>query len=686
MGPEVDSVTPTKGLMLKRYGYPRSGKAFERGVKVLRDTGRTLKYPVCAGAAANLGDQPMPLQPTRRQFLKLAGGSALGVVAGRALAAAPEPKRRPNVLFILADDLGWRDTSFTGSTFYETPNVERLAKRAMFFPNAYSASPFCSPTRASILTGLNPARIGITTPACHLPNEVLQASVREHAPAYAKRLECETATRLKLEYFTLTEALKSAGYATGHFGKWHLGPEPYDPLHQGFDVDVPHWPGPGPAGSYVAPWRFPNFKERTPGEHIEDRMGDEAVAFLEAHRDQPFFLNYWQFSVHAPFNAKTALIEKYRPKVDPNNPQKSPTYAAMVQSLDDNVGKMLAALDRLGLTDNTLIVFFSDNGGNMYNEIDGTTPTSNAPLRGGKGTLYEGGIRVPCFVVWPGGTKPGAVNESLVESTDFYPTLLEVLGIAPQAGQQFDGVSMVPALRGGLLDREVYCYFPHTVKVPDWIPPSVCVRKGDWKLFRVFCDGEHQEHRYELYNLKDDLSETTNLAERQPDRVKELDALLERFLTDTKAVVPKPNPNYRPGALQSVGGWRAGGNGHAALSLTDGLLHVVTTGNDPQFTTEETLDFPPGKYSFEVRMKTSAKGDGQFFFAGPSKQVVPGTYVLLKIKHDGEWRQYQVEKEAKEPVGLVRFDPCAGEGELDIEWMRLKKENGEVVKEWKFGR
>jgi arylsulfatase A-like enzyme len=609
----------------------------------------------------------------------------MGLVAGRTFAAAQQAKRRPNVLFILADDLGWRDTSFTGSTFYETPNVERLAKRGTFFPNAYSASPFCSPTRASILTGLSPARVGITTPACHLPNEVLQASVQERAPAYAKRLECDTATRLKQEYYTLAEALKDAGYATGHFGKWHLGHEPYDPLHQGFDVDLPHWPGPSPAGSFVAPWKFPSFRERTPGEHIEDRMGDEAVAFMEAHKEQPFFLNYWQFSVHAPFNAKAELIEKYRPKVDPNNPQKSPTYAAMVQSLDDNVGKLLDALDRLSLAENTVIVFFSDNGGNMYDKVDGTTPTSNAPLRGGKGTLYEGGVRVPCFVVWPGVTRGGTTNESLVESTDFYPTLLEILGVAPRPDQHFDGVSIVPALHGVALGREVYCYFPHATKVPECLPPSVCVRKDDWKLIRIFHDGEHQEHRYELYNLKEDLGETNNLAERQPDRVRELDALIERFLTDTKAVVPKPNPNYRPGALQSVGGWKAGGNGRAELSVKDGLLHVVTTGNDPQFTTEETLNFPPGSYTFELQMKTKAAGNGQVFFAGPSKQVVPGTFMPVTVKHDGEWHQYQVEKEVKEPVGLIRLDPCSGEGEQDIEWMRVKKASGEVVREWRFG-
>ena len=214
-------------------------------------------------------------------------------------------------------------------------------------------------------------------------------------------------TRLSTEYYTLPEALRDGGYATGHFGKWHLGHEPYSPLQHGFDVDIPHWPGPGPAGSYVAPWKFPDFDPDTPSEHIEDRMATEAVAFLQQHRNQPFFLNYWMFSVHAPFDAKKNLIDKYRTKVDPRDPQRCPTYAAMVESMDDAVGTLLDAIDRLGLTERTIIVLASDNGGNMYNEVEGERPTSNSPLRGGKATMYEGGVRGPCVVVWPGVVERG---------------------------------------------------------------------------------------------------------------------------------------------------------------------------------------------------------------------------------------------------------------------------------------
>ncbi|MCR4415941.1 MAG: sulfatase [Thermoguttaceae bacterium] len=470
----------------------------------------------------------------------------LAFLCSRSVAAEDS---KPNVLLILADDLGWSDTTLYGTTkFYQTPNIERLAQRGMTFTRAYSASPLCSPTRSAILTGLSPARTGITTPNCHLPHVVLEASPGKSAAANQKAIQPTPVSRLKTDYHTLAKLLKDAGYATGHFGKWHLGPEPYSPLQHGFDVDVPHWPGPGPAGSFVAPWKFPDFKERTPGEHIEDRMAQEAVAFMEKHKDHPFYLNYWQFSVHAPFDAKKALIEKYRARVNPSDPQRSPTYAAMVESMDEAVGTLLDTLDRLKIADRTIIIFTSDNGGNMYNEVDGTTPTSNAPLRGGKATMFEGGTRVPCVVLWPGITAAGARSDALIQSEDFYPTLLEGLGLKLAPGQRFDGVSILPALKGLPLARDaVFQYFPHAPGVPDWLPPSVSVHRADgWKLIRIFHGGDNGAHRYLLFNLRDDLGEKHNLAAQKPELVRELDALIEKFLADTKAVVPIPNPAFDP--------------------------------------------------------------------------------------------------------------------------------------------
>ena len=474
----------------------------------------------------------------------------LAAFASHTAVAAESTALRPNIVFILADDLGWSDTTLYGNTkFYKTPNLERLAKRGMTFSRAYSASPLCSPTRASILTGQSPARIGITTPGCHVPEVVLEASVQAKAPATAKALMCVSATRLKTDYFTLAEALKENGYATAHFGKWHLGAEPYSPLEQGFDVDLPHTAGPGPAGSFVAPWKFKDFKERTPGEHIEDRMADEAVIWMEANKDHPFFLNYWQFSVHAPFDAKPSLIEKYRRSVDPQDGQRSPTYAAMIESMDDSVGKLLDALDRLGIADRTVVVFFSDNGGNMYDKVDGTTPTSNRPLRGGKATVYEGGVRVPCVVRWPGLTPPGSRSDAIIQSSDFYPTIVDLLDLKPRPGQIFDGISIAPTFGGGqLARREIFTYFPHSTKVPDTLPPAVTVTSAKWKLIRLFHQGENGAHAYQLYDLESDLGEVSDLSRDQPEIVRELDARIDQFLAGTQAVTPKPNPQYDPAA------------------------------------------------------------------------------------------------------------------------------------------
>ena len=502
--------------------------------------------------------------------------STVSIMCGKVFAAD-----KPNIICILADDLGWSDTTLYGhTTYYKTPNLERLAKRGMVFTRAYSASPLCSPTRASLLTGQSPARIGITEPVCHEPAVRLLETIGAKAPPYQKLLDCISATRLDTNYFTLPEALKADGYATGHFGKWHLGAEPYSPLQQGFDVDLPHYSGPGPAGSYVAPWKFPaklQFMPRTPDEHLEDRMADEAVKWMEANKDHPFFMNYWQFSVHAPFNAKPALIEKYRKTVDPKNPQHSPTYAAMVESMDDAVGRLLDTIDRLGIADHTIIVFLSDNGGNMYNTVDNTTPTSNRPLRGGKATVYEGGTRVPCIVSWPGLTTPGSRNDTVIQSSDFYPTFVRLLGLKTQPGQIFDGVSIADAFADKPLDRPaIFTYFPHSPSiVPDALPPAVTVVAGDWKLIRLFHDGKNGAHTYRLYNLKDDLGEQHDLAATQPDRVRQLDGLIEKFLTDTKAVTPKPNPAYDPmakappappkSAKKPVKKPAAGGNGRLKL-------------------------------------------------------------------------------------------------------------------------
>jgi len=481
--------------------------------------------------------------------MRVAAGLALLLSLPAALGASGGDGP-PNIVFILADDLGWRDTSLYGSAFCRTPNIDRLAARGMTFSRACAASPLCSPTRASLLTGLYPARVGITTPGCHLPQEVFEAGIQKQASPGQKALPATSATRLKAEYVTLAEVLKEAGYATGHFGKWHLGPEPYDPLHQGFDVDVPRWHGPGPAGSYVAPWKFPPKLEfqGKPGEHLEDRMAGEAVAFIRKHKAGPFFLNYWAFSVHAPFDAKPELVDQYEARVKPDDPQKCPVYGAMVHSLDDAVGRLAKTLEEEGLAERTILVFFSDNGGNMYDRPGGVPPTSNHPLRSGKGNIYDGGVRVPMIVAWPGVVKPGSRSDALVSSVDFFPTLLEAAGLKPKAGSALDGVSIVPALRGEPFDRgAIFCHFPHYVPATENLP-AASVWEGDWKLLRFFCDGEGQKDRHELYNLRDDPGEAKDLSGAQPDRVAAMAKTLDRFLKETGARVPPPNPRYDPAA------------------------------------------------------------------------------------------------------------------------------------------
>lgn len=620
-----------------------------------------------------------------KQKTYLAG---LACLSGATALYAQEPQMKPNIIMILADDLGWMDTSFTGSRLYETPNIERLAKRGMFFPNAYSASPLCSPTRASIMTGQNPARVGITSPACHVPQVILAPSAKSQAAAFRRAADRGTVTRLNTDYYTLAEGLKDAGYTTGHFGKWHLGAEPYSPLEHGFDVDIPHWPGPGPAGSFVAPWKFPNFKPRTPKEHIEDRMGDEAVAFMTKHASagsaqaKPFYLNYWQFSVHAPFDAKKDYIDDYKPKIDPKYPQRSPTYAAMVKSLDDNVGKIMDALDDLGIADNTIIIFYSDNGGNMYDRVDGTTPTSNAPLRGGKASIYEGGIRVPAIVVWPGVVEPDSRNDALVQSEDLYPTILEMAGAPRKEDQPCDGVSMLPALKGTEGLREaIYSFFPHSPPVPDWMSPSVCVRKGNWKLIRAFHDAADQSQRYELYNLAEDIGERNNLAEKEPARVKELDALIETFLQDTEAVTPKANEDYDPKARASLSGWQVGDGGYGIITFNRRMktMQARALEDDMVLTTTEPLDLPAGTYTLRIRMESySREGNGSVSVGGNS--------VSIPTRHDRHFHDYAVAIESPGGRQHLTFSPCTKPGTTQIESIQLLDSAGKTLKSWTFGQ
>lgn len=603
------------------------------------------------------------------------------------------PASRPNILFILADDLGWRDLGCFGSTFHQTPNLDKLAERGVRFTQAYAANPLCSPTRSSVLTGLWPARIGITAPVCHLPQVMLEKRLAKGNPRQPV-LIAESVTRLKTDYTTLPELLREAGYRTAHFGKWHLGPEPYSPLQHGFDVDWPHWPGPGPAGSYVAPWKYPaNLNvQGNPGEHIEDTLSQHVADFIRANKDRPFFVNYWMFSVHAPYDAKDALVAKYRSLADPANPQRNPVYAAMVESLDNGIGRVMAALEEAGLMEKTVIVFFSDNGGVNWGGKDGkpghqtrfeadmtSPPTSNLPLRGGKASLYEGGTREPCIVVWPGVTKPGTTNDTVIQSIDWMPTLLDMACVPLPGNAKPDGRSLVPVIQGGALDREaIFCHFPHDTPASGQ-HPGAYVRRGDWKLIRLFAQNANGSDQFELYNLRDDPGEAGNLAGAKPELVSELNALLNGFLMDTEAVIPQRNPLYQPAPGLSAAGMSWQASKDAQLATKDGSLVITSTGNDPWIARRDLPAGAPGPFTLTLRLASTGRGNGVVYFTDKAQGGFDKDHTaVFAMTHDGQPRVSTVKLPA-EKLTAFRLDPGNAPGVIILHQLELRDASNRIV-------
>ncbi len=460
-------------------------------------------------------------------------------LAGGTVSAAD----KPNILFILADDLGYMDIGANNpKTFYETPNIDALAAKGMRFKQGYAACPVCSPTRASILTGKYPVRTGIT--------DYIGGSRR------GKLLPAPNKDRLALEETTLAKAFKAQGYATFFAGKWHLGPTNYWPENQGFDFNLGGTSRGSPSGrgKYFPPYGNPRLPDGPPGEHLPDRLATETVKFIAAHRDQPFLAYLSFYSVHTPLMAPEDLQKKYEAKaktLPTNSPvwgkeheskvrlvQDHAVYAGMVESMDQAIGKVLAALDRAGLSERTVVVFMSDNGGLSTSEGH---PTSNLPLRGGKGWLYEGGIREPMIIRAPGVTKASSTCDTPVTSTDFYPTLLELAGLPLLPKQHVDGRSLVPLLKGGALERgPLFWHYPHYGNQGG--APGGAVRDGNWKLI------EWYEGTTELYNLATDFGEKNNLAAENPAKVKELQAKLAAWRKEVGAVMPTPNPDYKRGS------------------------------------------------------------------------------------------------------------------------------------------
>lgn len=472
----------------------------------------------------------------------------LPLSASPAPGSPPDQDRRPNVVFFLIDDLGWRDLGYAGSTFYSTPHVDSLAATGTVFTQAYAACPVCSPTRASILSGKYPARMASTDWFGAIQPEAAAARERYKKPL----LPAPYRPQLPLEELTLAEALREAGYATGFFGKWHLGGEGYLPQDQGFDVNVGGHHRGSPPGGYFSPYTNPQMESGPEGEHLPARLAEECATFIEANAEQPFLAYFSMYSVHTPLQAREDLKEKYRARREEQGlgpttwgiegerkvreVQEHAVYGAMVEAMDLAVGRVLAELEEHGLIEDTIIVFFSDNGGLSTSEGH---PTSNLPLRAGKGWLYEGGVREPCVIRWPGVTAPGSVCDTPVISTDFYPTLLEALGLPARPEQHLDGESLVAALRdpaAPLPQRALYWHYPHYGN--QGASPGSSIRVGDWKLVEWFEPGR----KLELYDLASDPGETTNLAAGAPERAGAMRARLQGWRDAVGARYPTANP------------------------------------------------------------------------------------------------------------------------------------------------
>lgn len=473
------------------------------------------------------------VSPHRVPTLILIATSLTLAILSTQQAPAAETPRVPNIVLIVADDLGWADLGCYGSGFHQTPHLDKMAAEGVRFTHAYAACPVCSPTRAALLTGQYPQRFQLTD---WLPGRADQPAQRLRRPAIRQELP--------LEAVTLAEILKGAGYATGHIGKWHLGGAGFGPLEQGFQTNI----GGDQTGtplSYFAPFerngrRMPGLEQAPAGEYLTDRYAAEAEKFLEQHRERPFFLYLPHNAVHTPLKAQEELIARFRPAAEKLGvgTQRNPVYAAMLASLDAAVGRVLKKLDELQLADNTVILFTSDNGGLATLEGMPAPATINSPLRDGKGYLYEGGIRVPLLVRWPGKIQP-AVNATAVSSIDLLPTITEFCLGKPPAG--VDGVSLVPLLRqtGELAARDLFWHYPHYANQGS--RPGAAIRSGQFKLIEYYETG-----RRELFNVVQDVGESRNLAADQPALVEELAQKLEAWRQQVQAQKMTPNPEYLP--------------------------------------------------------------------------------------------------------------------------------------------
>lgn len=444
---------------------------------------------------------------------------------------AVEPSaERPNIIFLLLDDMGYADVGAYGNAYHKTPNIDRLAADGMRFTDAYAAAPNCSPTRGSIMTGRWPARTGVTQ---YLPGNVLP---------YAQLLQAELPLGLPLDEAVIAEPLQAAGYATASIGKWHLGGGDYAPENRGFDVSFAggHW---NAHRSMFAPHPFVKVPGATDGDYLTDRLTQEAVTFIEENQGNPFFLYLPYYAIHTPIQAKQDLIDGYEDREDPTG-RNNAAYAAMTEGVDQSVGALVAKLDELGLAQNTMILFFSDNGGVPEQAFNGG-------LRSGKGYLWEGGVREPLIIKWPAVVEAGAVERRPVQSIDFYPTLLEAAQASDYQGHTTDGESLMPLLRGepeAWTRDTLYWHYPHYANAGS--TPTGTIRQGDWKLMEFF-----EDDHVELYNLAEDPAESEDRASEMPEIAEELRRQLAQWRQSVQATPALPNPDYDPARAKERKGY-----------------------------------------------------------------------------------------------------------------------------------
>ncbi len=508
--------------------------------------------------------------------------------------------RKLNVVVILADDLGGKDLGCYGSTYYRTPHIDHLAASGMRFTNSYAACPVCSPTRAALLTGMYPARLHLTD---WLPGRADRPDQKLLRPAFNQSLPANLTT--------IADLFHADGYATAHIGKWHLGGGKSDPTNKGFDVSI-GGDNTGAQATYFAPFRGPNgrflpgLENAADGEYLTDRLTTEAVHFIEHNRDRPFFVYLAQNAPHIPLKAKPEIVAKYRSGGAPGT-QNNPLYAAMIESLDDGVGRILQTLDELKLSEYTIVVFASDNGGLSIAEGPDTPATSNSPFREAKGFVYEGGIRVPLIVRCPGVTRPGTTSDVPVSTIDYFPTFVDLCGL--KSDVKPDGVSIRPALSGGTLSREaLFWHYPHYSNQGG--KPGAAIRMGNLKLIEHYEDG-----RGELYDLAKDVGENHNLIAERPDAAKVLAERLDAWLRSVDAQMMKPNPGYVPNPQSADGVITLPARTadiHGVQVRFESVPHKNTLGFWTQLNDQVSWDFMvtrPGTFAVEA-LQGCGKGQG----------------------------------------------------------------------------